>query len=97
MYKKNRRLQSLSEQQLLDCSGGFGNKGCYGGVPSNAFKYVHEKGGICSESSYPYLGYAWFCADRYCPTIGTCSGFVEILSGSEADLLDATANEGPIR
>ena len=57
MYKKNRRLVSLSEQQLLDCSGGFGNKGCYGGVPANAFKYVHSKGGICSEASYPYLGY----------------------------------------
>lgn len=57
MYKKTRRLQSLSEQQLLDCSGSFGNKGCYGGVPSNAFRYVYNKGGICSESSYPYLGY----------------------------------------
>ena len=57
MYKKNRKLVSLSEQQLLDCSGKYGNKGCYGGVPSNAFKYVHTVGGICAESSYPYLGY----------------------------------------
>ena len=57
MYKKSRNLVSLSEQQLLDCSGKYGNKGCYGGVPSNAFKYINNKGGICSESSYPYLGY----------------------------------------
>ncbi|CAI8041683.1 Cathepsin L [Geodia barretti] len=95
-YRATRKLESFSEQQLLDCSEGYGNQGCEGGLSTNSFRYVQHQGGICTEGNYPYLGYAWFCADRYCPTIGTCSGFVEILSGSEADLLDATANEGPI-
>ena len=57
LYKASRQLVPLSEQQLLDCSESFGNNGCYGGVTSNAFTYVTKSGGICRDSSYPYLGY----------------------------------------
>ena len=57
MYKSTRKLDSLSVQQLLDCSSNYGNKGCYSGVPIKAFQYVKEGGGICSKSEYPYLGY----------------------------------------
>ena len=59
---------------------------------------------VCSRNSLSHtqthtytLIQAWFCADRYCGRMGACSGFVEILSGSEEDLLDATSNIGPIR
>ena len=69
MYKKNRHIVSLSEQQLLDCSGKYGNKGCYGGVPANAFKYVHSKGGICAEASYPYLGYVSAYTNKALPHV----------------------------
>lgn len=48
---------TLSEQQLLDCSEDYGNRGCYGGLAINAFLYVQGAGGICKESGYPYLGY----------------------------------------
>ena len=50
-------LVSFSEQQLIDCSGNYGNKGCTGGTVQNAFDYVHHTGGICAENSYSYLGY----------------------------------------
>ena len=40
---------------------------------------------------------AWYCADRYCSNFVTCAGFVEITSGSESELLDATSTVGPIR
>ena len=51
------QLASFSEQQLIDCSGFYGNKGCIGGTTQNAFQYVNTRGGICAGNSYSYLGY----------------------------------------
>ena len=43
----------LSEQQLVDCSGNFGNKGCNGGWMSLVYDYV-IKYGVTDERTYPY-------------------------------------------
>ncbi len=49
------KLYSFSEQQLIDCSANYGNRGCSGGLISAALRYTQEHG-VTLESSYPYTG-----------------------------------------
>ena len=52
-YLKNGKLEKFSDQQLVDCSGAYGNYGCQGGWMGFAFHYtiIH---GVTLESNYPY-------------------------------------------
>ncbi|CAF0814374.1 unnamed protein product [Brachionus calyciflorus] len=54
LAKKN-KITSLSEQNLIDCSGGFGNFGCNGGIMDAAFEYMISNKGINSLLFYPYV------------------------------------------
>ncbi|CAD7088623.1 unnamed protein product [Hermetia illucens] len=51
-FLKKKKLLELSEQQLIDCSER--NRGCNGGHPYLAMKYV-KKNGISTAESYPYM------------------------------------------
>jgi len=54
-------LQSYSEQQLVDCSGSYGNQGCNGGWPHWALAYT-QANGIELEATYPYTGQDGTCS-----------------------------------
>lgn len=89
----------LAEQQLLDCAHAYNNNGCNGGLPSQAFEYIHYAGGIELETSYPYEA-------TESDTCHTCHGkqkkgvqvaqVFNISSGVEDDLVRAVAEIGPV-
>ena len=52
--------QSLSTQQLLDCTGSYGNYGCGGGWMNTCFNYLKYYK-LLKWSDYPYTGYKGSC------------------------------------
>ena len=78
-------LQSFSEQQLVDCSGSYGNKGCSGGLMNSAFNYVKDHG-IVTESQYPYTGKQATCKTNTGPFKITGHASVNGCNGLESDL-----------
>lgn len=50
---KTGNLVSLSEQMLVDCDTQYDN-GCGGGRMDNAFSWIKENGGLCTEDDYSY-------------------------------------------
>lgn len=80
-------LVSVSEQQLVDCSGSTGNQGCNGGLMDDAFEFIIKNGGIASESSYGYKGKSGSC--NTASSVVKISGFTDVAEGSEDDLMSA--------
>lgn len=55
----------FSEQQMMDCSWGYGlNKACDGGDYDAAMDYLKLAGGPMGEQEYEYLGADGFCKDQ---------------------------------
>merc|ERR1719486_1067577 len=54
-------LVSLSEQELVDCAGSYGNQGCNGGLMDDGFKFI-EAHGDSTESDYAYTGKTGTCS-----------------------------------
>merc|ERR1712071_61463 len=93
-------LPKLSEQDVVDCSRPYGNKGCIGGLMDKAYMYIwKEKVGLESELNYPYE----YRADkpcRYKPSRKAKHshnlGYAVVRKNDEYSLKDAVATVGPI-
>ena len=83
------KLESLSEQQLIDCSKSYGNHGCNGGLMDSAFNYIIDSG-ICSEEDYPYTATSDNECES-CKSVVSLSECKDVSANNEEDLLQAVA------
>jgi hypothetical protein len=84
------KLPKLSEQQLIDCSGSFGNSGCNGGSPVGALQFAAQNG-VCSEQSYPYTARDGSC--KKCSPVISFSKVLRLPVGDEQTLAAAVVKQ----
>jgi len=84
------QLLSSSEQQLVDCSGSYGNYGCDGGLMDSAFDYIIKSSkGLEGEEDYPYTARDGQCKFNAGKIKTTITGRKSIVKGNENDLQSA--------
>jgi len=94
-FMKHNHLVRLSQQNLVDCSWGFGNNGCEGGEDYRAYDWIIKHGGIASEELYgQYLQQDGYCHFTNATIAAKVTGYVNVTGN--LDVKTALVNEGPI-
>jgi hypothetical protein len=93
-FIKTGKLISFSEQELVSCDDG--SFGCQGGLMDQAFQWVEDHKGMCSEEDYPYTsggGVVDTC--RKCDVVpgSAVTSFVDVPVDSEEALMTAVAQQ----
>ena len=85
-------LVSFSEQELVDCSGPYGDLACHGGLMDNAFEFAIDNG-MCTESDYPYDAKKGSC--QKCDAKYMFGGCYDVAPNDQVSLMHAVA-AGPV-
>ena len=95
MFVKTGKLESYSEQQLVDCAGVTGNEGCNGGLMDDAFKYI-ETNPLELEGDYTYTAKDGTCSYDKSKGVGLVAAFADVAEGSASQLQAALSEHGPV-
>jgi len=96
-------LETLSEQNILDCTpnpqqcGGTG--GCGGGTAELAYAQMAKQGGLQTEWTYPYTSWSgqnFNCKFTRGQSVVNVTGYDALPSNQYAPLIQAVATRGPI-
>ncbi|CAN6179993.1 unnamed protein product [Urochloa humidicola] len=84
------KLESLSEQELVDCD--TLDHGCDGGISYRALTWITSNGGITTEADYPYTGATGTCNKaKLSHNAVSIAGLRRVPTRSEASLAAAVA------
>ena len=94
-YISFKTLQSLSEQNLVDCVTTC--YGCNGGLMDAAYDYVinHQSGKFMTEADYPYTARDGSCKFNAAKGTSQIKSYVNVAEGDEKDLATKVSTLGP--
>ena len=95
-FLKTGTLNSYSEQELVSCDNV--DHGCNGGWMDDAFTWVKNNGGLCTEQDYPYTsgnGKTAACDKSSCTNVAGVAptSFTDVTPGSVDALMSAVAQQ----
>uniref|UniRef100_UPI00398F0E7A digestive cysteine proteinase 2-like isoform X2 n=1 Tax=Pristiophorus japonicus TaxID=55135 RepID=UPI00398F0E7A len=97
LFLKTGYLIPLSQQMLVDCTWGFGNYACNGGLEWKTFEWIMKHGGIADAESYgSYMGENGFCHYNQSTLRAKLKSYTNVTSGDSEALKMAIFKNGPV-